>query len=252
MNMRVLVTRPRQKASQFADALQEIGFEAIILPCIEIEPVSDTTILDRALSKLDCYGWVVFTSANAVDIVARRLTILSINTAKGKPRIAAVGPRTAASLQDHGLQPDFVPSEFLAEAILPGLGDLQGRWVLLPTADIADDYLPAAIQSANGIAHVITAYRTLPAIPDPKGLGELRAGVDVITFTSGSTVRNFITIARQAGLNPHHLPGDPSMACIGPKTAQVAEEMGLKVDILPDEHTVEGLIAAIKQVNQES
>jgi uroporphyrinogen-III synthase len=249
--MRVLVTRPRPKAIQFADALQGIGAEAIILPCIEIEPVADTTLLDRALSKLDCYDWLVFTSANAVEIVSRRLTALGCNPLNGKPCIAAVGPQTAISLGDHGLQPDFVPDEFLAEALLPGLGDLQGRWVLLPSADIADDYLPAGIQSADGIAHVITAYRTLPAVPDPKGLAELREGVDVVTFTSGSTVHNFITIAHQAGLDPHALPGDPRIACIGPKTAQTAEVLGFKVDILPDEYTVEGLVIAINHAIQD-
>jgi uroporphyrinogen-III synthase len=123
--------------------------------------------------------------------------------------------------------------------------------VLLPSADIADDYLPAGIQSADGIAHVITAYRTLPAVPDPKGLAELREGVDVVTFTSGSTVHNFITIAHQAGLDPHALPGDPRIACIGPKTAQTAEVLGFKVDIFPDEYTVEGLVIAINHAIQD-
>lgn len=250
--MRVLVTRSHPKALQFAASLEGIGAEAIILPCIQIEPVADTTLLDRALAKLDCYDWLVFTSANAVEIVAKRLTTLGWNPINGKPRIAAVGPRTAASLEDHGLPPDFVPAEFLAESLIPGLGDLKGRWVLLPTADIADDYLPAAIQSADGIAHVITTYHTLPAVPDPKGLANLRDGVDVITFTSGSTVRNFITIVGQAGLDPHQLPGNPRIACIGPKTTQVAEELGFKVDIQPDEYTVEGLISTLKRVEQDS
>jgi uroporphyrinogen III methyltransferase/synthase len=250
--MRVLVTRPHQKATDFAEALKSIGAEAIIFPCIEIVPVADTALLDRALSKLECYDWLVFTSANAVEIVSGRLSALGVEPAKGKPRIAAVGPQTAFSLGAQGLQPDFVPDEYLAEALLPGLGDLQGRWVLLPTADIADDYLPAAIQTANGIAHVITVYRTLPPNPDLKGFAELRAGVDVITFTSGSTVRNFITIAHQAGLDPHALPGNPRIACIGPKTAQVAEQMNFKVDILPENYTAEGLIAAIDDANQVS
>ena len=249
--MRVLVTRPRQKASQFAHALHGIGAEAIVFPCIEIQPVDDTTLLDRALAKLDCYDWLLFTSTNAVDIVAERLESLRVTHINGKPRLAAIGPQTAATMREHGLKPDFVPEQFISEAILPGLGDLKERWVLLPTADIADDYLPAGIQSADGIAHVITAYRTLPAVPDPKGLAELREGVDVVTFTSGSTVHNFITIAHQAGLNPHALPGDPRIACIGPKTARTAEVLGFKVDILTDEYTVEGLVAAINLAIQD-
>ena len=250
--MRVLVTRPRQKAAEFAAVLHRIGAEAIILPTIEIEPVPDPTLLDRALTKLDCYDWLVFTSANAVEVVAGRLTALGVNLAPGKPRIAAVGSQTATCLQDRGLPLDFVPHEFLAEAVLPGLGDLQGRWVLLPTADIADNYLPNAIQSADGVAHVITAYRTLPAIPNPKGLAGLQEGVDVVTFTSGSTVRNFITICHKGGLDPHGLPGSPIIACIGPKTAQVALEAGFEIDIIPDEYTVDGLVKAINIHCQEA
>ena len=243
--MRVLVTRPHPKDSEFAAALQTIGAEAVCLPCIEIEPIADTTLLDRALSLLDCYDWLVFTSINAVEVVWERLVALGVEHSPGKPRLAAVGPRTAASLRERGLQLDFVPDEYLAEAVLPGLGDLHGGWVLLPTADIADDFLPYAIQAADGVAHVITVYHTLPAAPDSRGLAGLRAGVDVVTFTSGSTVRNFITITRNAGLNPHDLPGSPQIACIGPKTAQAAREVGFKVDIVPDEYTVDGLIAAI-------
>ena len=243
--MRVLVTRPRPKASEFAAALQTIGAEAVCLPCIEIEPIADTTLLDRALSLLDRYDWLVFTSVNAVEVVGERLVALGVEPSPGNPRLAAVGPRTAASLQARGLAPDFVPHEYLVEAVLPGLGDLHGRWVLLPTADIAGDFLPDAIQAAGGVAHVITVYHTLPAAPDSIGLAGLRAGVDVVTFTSGSTVRNFITITRNAGLNPHDLPGRPRIACIGPKTAHAALEAGFKVDIIPDEYTVDGLIAAI-------
>ncbi len=243
--MRVLITRPRQKAAEFAAALRTSGAEAVFLPCIEIEPIADTTLLDRALLRLDCYDWLVFTSVSAVEVVWERLVALEVEPSPGNLHIAAVGSKTAASLRERGLPLDLVPHEFLAEAVLPGLGDLRGRWVLLPAADIADDFLPCAIQAGEGVAHVITAYRTLPAAPDSRGLAELRAGVDVITFTSGSTVRNFVTISRSAGLDPHQLPGSPQIACIGPKTAQAAREAGFKVDIIPDEYTVSGLVAAI-------
>jgi uroporphyrinogen-III synthase len=250
--MRILITRPRQKAARFADALRTIGAEAVILPCIEIEPVQDTTLLDHALSRLGCYDWLVFTSVNAVEVVGERLADLGVELQPGIPHLAAVGPQTAVGLQERGAQVDYVPEEFLAEAVLPGLGDLKGRWVLLPTADIADNNLPDAIQSADGVAHVITAYRTLPAIPDPKGLAGLQEGVDVVTFTSGSTVRNFITICRTAGLDPHALPGSPVIACIGPKTAQVALEAGFVIDIIPDEYTVDGLVGAINSYYQDA
>jgi uroporphyrinogen-III synthase len=243
--MRVLITRPRQDAIDFAEALQAKGIQVFYLPTIDIQPLADTTALDRALSRLGCYQWLVLTSANAVDVVLGRLSALGITQLPAGLKVAAVGPKTAARLSSGGIEPDHVPDEYLAEAMLPGLGDLAGRWVLLPTADIAHDTLPHAIQAADGIAHVITAYRTLPAEPDPQGLTAVRDGLDWITFTSGSTARNFVGMLRREGLDPFHLPGEPGIACIGPKTAQVAQEAGFQVDLIAETFTVEGLVQSI-------
>jgi uroporphyrinogen III methyltransferase / synthase len=248
--MRVLITRPRQDAIEFAEALQARDIQPFYLPTIDIQPLADTTALDRALSRLGCYQWLVLTSANAVDVVLGRLSAGGITQLPAGLKVAAVGPKTAARLSSGGIEPDYVPVEYLAEAILPGLGDLAGRWVLLPTADIAHDTLPRAIQAADGIAHVITAYRTLPAEPDPEGLAAIRDGLDWITFTSGSTARNFVGMLRREGLDPFHLPGEPGIACIGPKTAQVAQELGFQVDLIAETYTVEGLVQAI--VSQRS
>jgi uroporphyrinogen III methyltransferase / synthase len=248
--MRVLITRPRQDAIDFAEALQARDIQPFYLPTIDIQPLADTTALDRALSRLGCYQWLVLTSANAVDVVLGRLSAGGITQLPAGLKVAAVGPKTAARLSSGGIEPDYVPEEYLAEAILPGLGDLAGSWVLLPTADIAHDTLPRAIQAADGIAHVITAYRTLPAEPDPEGLAAIRDGLDWITFTSGSTARNFVGILRREGLDPFHLPGEPGIACIGPKTAQVARELGFQVDLIAETYTVEGLVQAI--VSQRS
>src|SRR4030095_3469333 len=107
-----------------------------------------------------------------------------------------VGPKTAEALKSRGITPDFVPQEYIAEAILAGLGDLVGKWVLLPRAEIARKELPEAIFNAGGVPHEITVYKTLPAQPSVEALEILHAGVDVITFTSASTVENFVTIAR--------------------------------------------------------
>jgi uroporphyrinogen-III synthase len=243
--MRVLVTRPLNKSAHFVAALQTVDAEPVFLPCIEIQSIADPTLLDRAFAQLHCYDWMVLTSANAVQVLRDRFIALGIETLPENLRLAAVGPKTAASLHDLDLPTDFVPHEYTSAAILQGLGDLSGCWVLLPTADIADDLLPSAIQAAGGTAHVITAYHTLPATPDPHGVAELKEGVDVITFTSGSTVRNFVAIAYQAGLHPPDLPGNPKIACIGPRTAQVARDKGFKVHIVPDEYTTNGLVAAI-------
>lgn len=243
--MRVLITRPRKDAPEFAAALERIGAHAYFLPTIEIRPVADTSRLDQALTRLECYDWLVLTSANAVNAFAERKAALGIEHMPDNVRVAAVGPKTAARLVREGITPDFVPQEYVAEAILPGLGELRGRWVLLPTADIAHDSLPRAIQAADGIAHVITAYHTLPAEPDPQGMQALQTGLDVITFTSGSAARNFASLAHAAGLDPIGLPGDPKFVCIGPKTAQAARESGLRTDIIAESYTIEGLVEAI-------
>jgi len=113
-------------------------------------------------------------------------------------------------------------------------------------ADIAHDTLPNAIQNLDGIAHVITAYHTVPAKGDAEGLAALKEGVDFITFTSGSTVRNFYGLVQDAGLDPLKLPGNPQIVCIGPKTAKVARDLGLTVDIIADPHTTDGLVAALQ------
>ncbi len=243
--MRVLITRPRKDAHHFAQALARIGAQVYFLPTIEIRPVADTTSLDLAISRLHYYDWLILTSANAVDVFVERKAALKIDRIPENLRVAAVGPKTAARLLAEDIPPDFVPQEYVAEAILPGLGELHGCRVLLPTADIAHDTLPQAIQAADGIAHVITAYQTIPAEPDPEGISALRSGLDFITFTSGSAARNFAALVRSAGLDPFSLPGDPKYACIGPKTAQAARETGFRTDIIAESYTIEGLVDAI-------
>jgi len=247
--MRVLVTRSREQAGTLADALLAIGAEPVYLPVIKIMPVKDCPELDGAIQELECYDWLVLTSANAVRVVFDRMGDLGIQNLPGNLRTAVIGPSTAAVLEERGFSPDFMPGEYIAEAVVTGLGELKGRQVLLPTADIASDTLPGAIQAADGIPHVITVYHTLPAEPDPEGLEALRIGVDVITFTSGSTARNFYRMVEGAGINPLSLPGKPRIACIGPKTKAEAERIGFRVDIQPEQYTTRGLVEAITQIN---
>jgi uroporphyrinogen III methyltransferase/synthase len=144
--------------------------------------------------------------------------------------------------------PDFVPEEYVAEAILPGLGDVQGKWVLLPRAEIARKALPEAIANAGGVAHEIAVYKTLPAQPDPKGLAALKSGVDVVTLTSPSTVQNFIAIAKQNGLDLLNLTNNPVFACIGPITGQAAKEEGLVNLVIAKQYTIEGLMEVISDL----
>lgn len=242
---RVLITRPRAQSAGFAAALRQAGAEPVCFPVIEIAPLDDTTQLDRALVELGGYDWLVLTSVNGVQAILDRLAVLGLACLPDHLQVAAIGPLTATALAEHGFPPHFVPTEYVAEAILPGLGDLRGRRVLLPRADLARPALAEAIRAAGGVAHEVTAYRTLPARPDPAGLQALAEGVNIVTFTSSSTVRNFVALARAAGLDPQHLPGNPLFACIGPITAATAVEEGLPVGLVASEYTTAGLIHAL-------
>lgn len=245
--MKVLITRPRAQADAFAEKLRSAGFEPVYFPVIEIKPVENNIALERALSKLNCYEWIVFTSANAVEVVFDQFSSSNWNDGV---KFAAIGPKTAEALQARDVTPDFVPEEYVAEAILPGLGDLKGKWILLPRAEIARKALPEAIVKAGGTAHEISVYKTLPTQPDAEGLVALKSGVDVVTFTSASSVDNFITILRQNKLDPLNLLNNPLIACIGPITEQVARDEGFQNIVVAKKYTTEGLIEAITNMEK--
>jgi uroporphyrinogen-III synthase len=246
--MKVLITRPRAQSDSFADALHAVDFEPIFFPVIEIHPIEDNTELDTAIKNIQKYDWVVFTSANAVEVGAT--LALALVQIQERPQVAAIGPKTAEALRRHNIEPDFIPEEYVAEAILPSLGDLRGKWVLLPRAEIARKELPEAIVKAGGTVHEISIYKTLPAQPDVEGLAALKSGVDVVTFTSASTVQNFVAIAKQNGLDPLNLPNHPLFACIGPITEQAAREEGLSNLVTAKEYTTEGLIQIISNLEK--
>jgi uroporphyrinogen III methyltransferase/synthase len=247
--MRILITRPRAQTDAFADALKNAGFEPVFFPVIEIRPFEENVALDRAIEKLSCYDWIVFTSVNGVEAFFERMTLPSpLGRGSGGEgvRVAAIGPKTAHSLIARGTTPDFVPDEYIAEAILPGLGDLRGRWVLLPRAEIARKALPEGILKAGGVAHEIAVYQTLPAEPDLAGLAALKSGVDAVTFTSPSTVENFVALVRRSGLDPISLPGNPKIACIGPITQSAAEEAGFVHVVVAEKYTSEGIVELLR------
>jgi uroporphyrinogen-III synthase len=242
---RVLITRPRHQAAGFAASLRAAGAEPVLFPTIRIAPLGHSPALDGALRHLANYDWLVLTSLNGVTQTWERLAVLGVPGLPAGLRVAAIGPHTAAALQAHGVQPAFVPAEYVAEAILPGLGDLRGRRVLLLRADRARPALAQAIRAAGGLPDEITVYQTLPAEADPAGLAALRQGVDVVTFTSASTVEHFVSLVTSAGLDPRALPGQPILACIGPITQAAACRHGLTVAVVASEYTTEGLIEAL-------
>lgn len=193
--IKVLITRPLSQSEEFAKRLAEAGFEVVLFPVMEIQSEEDKQALDQALNRLNQYDWVIFTSVNGVRLFfnrlwERKLTFPASGTASIK--VAAIGPKTASALQQRGVSVDWMPSEYVAEAILPGLGDVNGKWVLLPRAKIARPALPTAIQKAGGIVHEVALYRTKVVEVDQKSLAVFEQGIDWITFTSPSTVHHFV------------------------------------------------------------
>ena len=245
-NKRILITRPRAQAEEFASALIAAGAHPIFFPVIEIVPLNDFSCLDSALRKINTYDWLILTSVHGVDVFFKRLDILGIKHVPESLRVAAIGPKTSSCLLQHGVTPRFVPTEYIAEAILPGLGqDISGKRFLLPQSDLARTALANEIRSAGGVVDEIVAYQTVPSHPGISGMNALRAGVDIITFTSPSAVNNFVAIVRNNGLDPINLPGTPLFACIGPVTKKAAEEMGFCDSVVANEHTTAGLIEVI-------
>lgn len=248
---RAVITRPPQQAEALAGLLRKNQFEPVFFPVIEIA-AADPQPLDEALQNLASFDWLVLTSANGVRAVWERLEALQISTLPANLRIAVIGPKTAQTLRGMGVQPDFIPDEYVAEAILSGLGDVRGKRILLARADIARRALADAIRDAGGEAVEITAYRNVDAEADPIGLEAIRSGVDVITLTSASTAHGFARQMRDAGYDPQALPGKPIYACIGPITADAAREEGLPVALVAEEYTIEGLVKGLMDLSKSA
>jgi uroporphyrinogen III methyltransferase/synthase len=243
---RILVTRTRQQASTLSARLRDLGAEAIELPTIRIMPPDDWGPLDRAIDTLANYDWIVFTSVNGVRFFWERLTLAGLDArALHGVGLAAIGPATAGALESHGLCPDYVPSTFVAEAIAVGLGDVRGKQILLPRADIARPALAEYLDRGGARVDEITAYRTVQPELDVAQLGELLSNVTVATFTSSSTVRNLAALAHQADLNLPRVLDGKTIACIGPITAGTAQEIGLWVHVIANQYTIDGLVEAL-------
>ena len=236
---RVLVTRPREQAGAFASALREAGAMVFEVPVIELLPPEDWTPVDAAIEHFGDYDWVAFTSANGVRAFCRRVLEKGRDArAFGRTRICAIGPETAQALEDYGLRADLVPDEYVAEAVAQALAKHEPKSVLIPRARIARDVLPAELRSRGADVDVVEVYRTEAPEGAANRLKEALPEVDVITFTSSSTVTNFMRLAGG-------VPDAVKVACIGPITAQTAREHGLTVDVVADEYTTQGLKDAL-------
>jgi uroporphyrinogen III methyltransferase/synthase len=242
---RVLVTRAREQASGLVARLRALGALPLEFPAIACEPLEDPAPLDAALTTLAEQDWVVFTSQNGVTAVWERLAALGRDArAFAAARVCAIGPATAAALAARGIRADLVPETFTTAGVLAALraAGVAGRRVLLLRADIAPPELAEGLRAAGALVTSVAAYRTRGGAQGGDELARLLAdGVDIVTFTSSSTVTRLM-----AALN-----GDPAclngalVAAIGPVTAAAARAAGLRVDVEAQEHTIDGLVAAL-------
>lgn len=241
---RVLVTRPAHQADDFAVALWEAGAEPIVAPTIAVGPPDDPALARDAVARVREYDWVAFTSRNGVDAFFDALTELGRDArAFGDVRIAAIGPKTAGALARRGIRVDLIPSEFVNEAVAAELlaRTSSGDRVLVFRAQEAREVLPDTLRAHGRTVDVVAAYRT--RFVDDPGLRAKAECVDIVTFTSASTVAGFAH-------NVHDAPGllaGKTVAAIGPVTAAAAREAGIRVDVVAAEFTVDGLLAALAE-----
>jgi uroporphyrinogen-III synthase len=241
---RVLVTRPREQAGDLTRLLEEQGAQCVLFPAIAILPVDDTSAIDRAISHPDSYDWVIFTSANAVTAVWERIGALGLsNEIFANTKAAAIGPATARALESHGVRPAWIPPKYVAEAVAEGLGEVGQQKILLLRADIAREALPQILASRGAQVDDIAAYRTVLAQPDDATLAELERGIDIVTFTSASTVRSFLQMVEG---KPFPWLPRVTYACIGPITAEELRQNGFMPHIVAEEYTSQGLVQAME------
>ncbi|NJN82742.1 MAG: uroporphyrinogen-III synthase, partial [Caldilineaceae bacterium] len=232
---RIVVTRSREQAEAMRARLIERGATPLLFPTLDFAPLP-TDELANAVTQLDSYLWLIFTSANAVRFFFGYLAKLDAPPAL--PPIAAIGSATAAELDRFGLRPHFMPDVFEAEALALGLGDLSGQRVLLPRSRIGRPEAVEQLLVQGAVVDEISIYDTVLAKPSLPVLAEMRMGVDAVTFTSPSTLRNFLEILASVSVDGHRLLANTRVACIGPTTAQAAADMGVHVHVVPMEHTV--------------
>ncbi|NPA90897.1 MAG: hydroxymethylbilane synthase [Chloroflexi bacterium] len=237
----VLITRARDQADALARRVREIGMVPVIYPTIRIAPPEDVAALDAALARLveGAYDWLVLTSVNGVRFVWERLQALGAGGIPEDVRVAVIGPATAQALRNHGIRPALVPDEFVAEGLASALGDVRGQRFLLARADRARPTLREMLTAQGARVDEVVAYRTIIAPPD-----DPPPEVDIVTFTSPSTVEGFV-----AALRGRALPSRVRVVCIGPITAQAARRAGLPVHAIAREYTIEGLVQEIEHLN---
>ncbi|HZP43246.1 MAG TPA: uroporphyrinogen-III C-methyltransferase [Candidatus Binatia bacterium] len=251
LGRRIVVTRPRAQASALAERLETAGADVILFPTIVLVPPPDPAALDAAVARAADYDWIVFTSANGVAAFFERLAARGGDVRSlARVRLAAIGPETAAALDARLLRAAVQPADHRAEGLLEALpaDAVRGRRILLPRASGARGILPETLRARGAVVDEVIAYRAVPP-PDADAAAlraELDAGrVDALTFTSSSTVENFVALVGRDVLARAVRDGRPAVACIGPVTAGTARAHGLPVDVVPPVYTAAALTDAL-------
>jgi uroporphyrinogen III methyltransferase / synthase len=243
---RIVVTRTRKQAGALTSQLRALGADVFELPTIRIEPPTDLREFAELVQDAHGYDWIVFTSPNGVDAFFEIFYKLYDDAREiGAARIAAIGPATAQRVRDFHLHVDLQPEEFVAESIVGEFqkqGGVENLRILLARAEKARDVLPRELSKLGAIVDEAFAYRTVPETRDVTGARRrlLEEGADLITFTSSSTVENFLAL----GLP---WPKGMQIASIGPITSKTAIDHGLKIDIEARRHDIDGLVEAIRK-----
>jgi uroporphyrinogen III methyltransferase/synthase len=237
---RVVVTRARRQAAALAERLERAGAEVLEFPTIEL---TELAIAPEVFDRAGTYDWLVLTSVNGVETFFRQFLAAGRDLRDlAGVKIAAIGSSTKAAVERHGIRVVAQPPEYRAESLLETLGDLNGQRVLLARAEVAREVLPDTLRAQGAVVDVVPIYRT--STPDAATAGELPADFDLITFTSSSTVTGF---DRLSGGNAKTALAGKLVAAIGAVTAETATDLGLTVDVMPADSTIEALADAIER-----
>lgn len=248
---RVLVGRARHQAGALSAGLRGLGAEVIEIPFIEIRKPRSYKEFDSAIKQISEYDWLILTSVNGVDALAARMTSLRIAAAALKHlKIAAIGPATQKRIEKLGLKVAVVPPRYVAESVVESLrGKVEGKRVLLARAKVARDVIPRELKKLGARVDIVEAYETVVPESSRRRLQSLmndpKRRPHVITFTSSSTVRNFVQLLRGQECPRHTFTEGIKLASIGPVTSATLRELRLSVDIEAEEYTIPGLIRAI-------
>lgn len=249
---KVVVTRAREQASSLSKRLTNLGADVLEIPSIKIVPPTDYTPLDTALKNIAQYKWIIFTSVNGVKSFFQRLVAMGKDSrALASNLFAVIGSETAHELSIYGIKADVLPLEYRAEGVLEALAGkfAIGERILIPRAKVAREILPLELRKAGAEVDIVTAYETVVDMKNKELLiSELNNNnIDIITFTSSSTVTNLLTALGEQ----KDLLKNTTIAAIGPITAETCWQNDLKVDIIANEFTIPGLVDAIKIYYEE-